>query len=85
MLHSKIVTVDDRWCLLGSANMDMRSFRLNFEITFLVYDGPIANRLAERVDRHCHHARRLTPRDAHPRSVRRQITQGAARMMAPLL
>ena len=30
--HSKLMVVDSEWCLIGSANWDMRSFRLNFEL-----------------------------------------------------
>ncbi len=41
-LHSKLVLVDHAWGLIGSANMDERSFRLNFEITTVLYDeGPV--------------------------------------------
>ena len=30
--HSKLMVVDDEWCLIGSSNWDIRSFRLNFEL-----------------------------------------------------
>ena len=40
--HSKVMTVDGAWCLLGSANWDMRSFRLNFELNVEVYHNHIA-------------------------------------------
>ncbi|MGO8920625.1 MAG: phospholipase D-like domain-containing protein [Stellaceae bacterium] len=39
--HSKMMTVDGIWCLIGSANWDMRSFRLNFELTMEVYHTDI--------------------------------------------
>ena len=35
--HSKLMSVDDSWSLIGSANWDMRSLRLNFEITLAVH------------------------------------------------
>lgn len=85
MLHSKIMTVDDRWCMLGSANMDVRSFRLNFEVTALVYDQQVATTLARSVDERCRHARRITLRDAAARTIRQQLIEGMARLFAPLL
>jgi cardiolipin synthase len=85
MLHSKIVTVDDRWCMVGSANMDARSFRLNFEITALIYDAAVAGALAQTVDGFCAQARRITARAAHRLPWRQQVAEGTARLFAPLL
>ena len=45
MLHSKALLVDDDTCIIGSANFDHRSFRLNFEVTALVYDPDEASLL----------------------------------------
>ncbi len=36
--HSKVMVVDGEWCLIGSSNWDMRSFRLNFELCMEVYE-----------------------------------------------
>ena len=40
--HTKIMVVDDEWCLIGSSNWDIRSFRLNFELCMEVYDRDLA-------------------------------------------
>jgi cardiolipin synthase len=40
--HSKLMTVDGTWCLVGSSNWDMRSFRLNFELNVEIYDPSLA-------------------------------------------
>ena len=85
VLHSKLVTVDDRWCMLGSANMDARSFRLNFEVTALIYDPQVAAGLARSIDGYCGTARRITPRDVWHQGLLRQVGEGAARLFAPLL
>ncbi len=45
MLHSKVAIIDSAWALVGSANMDERSFRLNFEISTLLYDVRLARQL----------------------------------------
>ena len=39
--HSKMMTVDGIWCLIGGANWDMPSFRLNFELNMEVYHADI--------------------------------------------
>ena len=40
--HSKAMVVDDIWCFVGSANWDMRSFRLNFELNVEIVDAELA-------------------------------------------
>jgi cardiolipin synthase len=85
VLHSKLVTVDDRWCLLGSANMDARSFRLNFEVTAVIYDPRVASDLSASIDRFCGAGRRITAHDVWHRRLRRQLGEGAARLFAPWL
>ncbi len=43
--HSKVLLVDDSWCLVGSTNWDQRSLRLNFEANIEVVDAGLAERL----------------------------------------
>ena len=52
MLHSKALLCDDDLAIVGSANFDHRSFRLNFELIAVMYDAGVAAELAEhfRVD-----------------------------------
>ncbi len=45
--HSKVMTVDGIWCLLGGANWDMRSFRLNFELNMEVYHAAVVQRIED--------------------------------------
>lgn len=85
VLHSKIVAVDDRWCMLGSANMDVRSFRLNFEITALIYDQQVTRQLSGAIQRFCGQARLITLRDLRNRRLHQQLAEGTARLLAPLL
>jgi cardiolipin synthase len=44
--HSKLMTIDDTWSLIGSANWDTRSFRLNFELNVEIKDAGFAQKLA---------------------------------------
>lgn len=45
-IHQKVMIVDRRWCTIGSANFDPRSFNINDEITVAIYDPAIAEELA---------------------------------------
>lgn len=85
VLHSKLITIDHKWCMLGSANMDVRSFRLNFEITALVYDPRVTAELSFAIDRDIERSRRISQEDVWKRSVRQQLIEGGARVLAPLL
>ena len=77
--HSKTMVVDGEWCLVGSSNWDMRSFRLNFEMCLEVYDRTLAQTLTELMESSrgqkleaAHLAERTTPlrlRDAAIRLV----------------
>ena len=44
LIHTKLVTVDDAVALFGSANLDVRSFHLNFELTTLLYGPEVVGR-----------------------------------------
>ena len=37
-IHSKLLTVDEKICTIGTANLDIRSFELNYEINTIIYD-----------------------------------------------
>lgn len=50
MLHAKTLVVDGRWCLLGSTNIDHRSFGLNDEVNLLVQSPELGAELARQFD-----------------------------------
>ena len=45
MIHAKIMIVDDLWCVVGSTNLDHRSFGWNDEVNLAVADAALAGRL----------------------------------------
>lgn len=83
MLHAKTMTVDGCWGTAGSANMDMRSFRLNFEVNLVVYGEAFARRLEDIFLRDLERAREIL-RDRTVGAWDRFV-QGAARTLAPVL
>lgn len=81
--HSKLATVDESWCLIGSANWDARSLRLNFEITMEFYDHELAKRLNGIIDGKRGDAVTLEQIDARWPIVK--IRDAAARLLMPYL
>jgi len=83
--HTKIVTVDDAWSFIGSANWDPRSLRLNFEFNVECYDLDFAALLNETVRARLSTARQLTLRDVDSRPLLIRIRDGVARLASPYL
>ena len=83
--HSKLMIVDDCWVLLGSANWDPRSLRLNFEYNLECYDIALARQLEELVEakRKAAHLVTLQEMDGRPMPVR--LRDGVARLLTPYL
>jgi cardiolipin synthase len=84
-LHSKIITVDDRICTIGTANVDDRSFQHNYEVNAVVYEKNTAVRLREFFERDCHKSLELNYRDFSQRPWTERLAEGAARLVSPLL
>ena len=85
MLHSKTIVVDGRWSMVGSANMDMRSFLSNFEVTASIFDPGISANLAQDFAADLGRSRRIRPRKPGRVPFVPSILEGAARLLAPLL
>jgi cardiolipin synthase A/B len=81
--HSKVMVVDKQWCLIGSCNWDIRSFRLNFELCVEVYDQALAKLLSTGM-LGCR-GKPLTEADLAARSLLVQIRDAGARLMLPYL
>jgi cardiolipin synthase len=81
--HSKIMTIDGDWCLIGSANWDARSLRLNFEMTIEFRDCAFAGALERTIDsrRDC----RLTLSDLDRRPIAIKLRDAATRLAMPYI
>lgn len=79
--HSKLMTIDDSWSFIGSANWDTRSFRLNFELNVELHDAAFARQIVEaKKPQHC---LTLAEIDADPLPIR--LRNSAARLLQPYL
>jgi cardiolipin synthase len=85
LLHTKTVTIDDEIALIGSVNMDMRSFWLNFEVTLFVYDRAFTERL-RRLQQAYYPKCEFVDRAAwQQRSFSRRLAENTALLLGPIL
>jgi len=84
-LHTKCLSVDGEIVLIGSSNMDIRSFRLNSEISMLIYDREVAARLRVEEERYLRDSHELGRTRWGNISYVRRLSQGLARLVSPLL
>jgi cardiolipin synthase len=85
IVHAKALVADSQVALVGSANMDLRSFRLNFEVHALVHDETTATRLRETFEDDLGNSRRVEFEEWRARSWTLRVKEGAARLVSPLL
>lgn len=85
LLHTKSVTVDGSLALFGTTNLDIRSFRLNFEVTLVVYDPQFTAALRALQARYEREARPVDPHSWARRSPRARLAEHAAHLASPLL
>ena len=84
-LHSKLMIVDDRLTVIGSANMDFRSFEHNFEINAFVYDGEFNARMSEIFAADAAHCHAVRPGEWFNRPRTRRWAESLMRVFSPLL
>jgi cardiolipin synthase len=83
--HSKLMVVDGAWTLLGSANWDARSLRLNFELNVECYSVELGAHMEGLVQARINGARRVTLDTMQARSLPVKLRDGVARLFAPYL
>ena len=81
--HSKLMTIDELWALVGSANWDVRSFRLNFELDLEVYHSGIVREIDALIT--SHQGTRLSASSLESRPLPLRLRDGAARLLVPYL
>jgi len=83
--HSKLIVVDGRWALFGSANLDPRSLRLNFEYNMEAYDSVLCGTLGAHFDELAQKGTKVTLKDVDGRSMLVRLRDGAAKLFSPYL
>ncbi|MDE5893456.1 MAG: cardiolipin synthase [Acetatifactor sp.] len=84
-LHSKGLVVDDEVFCYGTANMDIRSFSLNFEVNAVVYDADKAREMTALFDRDLEYCVQITREAYASRSLKTRCKEQMCRLLSPLL
>lgn len=84
-VHAKTVVTDRKVAIVGTANMDYRSFDLNFEVNAIVYDRETATELADVFYRDIADAEKINSSEWINRSAWKKLPEKMARLVSPLL
>lgn len=84
MVHAKTLVIDEEIAMVGTANFDSRSLRLNFEVMAVVYDAKVAARLAEIFRADVARAHEVRIRDVKG-ALPARLLEATARLLAPQL
>jgi len=83
--HAKQIVVDDEVSTVGTANIDMRSFKLNFEVNAFIYDSDKSHELAELFEQDLLLSTELTLEKYNDRSTMIKIKESMANLISPIL
>ena len=84
-VHAKMIVIDEEVSSIGTANIDVRSFKLNFEVNAFIYDEHVAKALTDIFYKDIEVSRELTLEIYAKRSKKIKIKESLSRLLAPIL
>lgn len=84
-LHEKVCVVDSSHCSIGTANLDERSLRLNFELTLLMEDPAATARVATMLEEDMAQAGSITPAAWYKAPIPLRLLANCCRLLSPAL
>jgi cardiolipin synthase len=84
-IHSKTIFIDSLVATVGTANMDVRSFGLNFEVNSFIYDEKIVAELEADFIKDIEDSKRITYEDYKNRGKIFKFRESVARLISPML
>lgn len=84
LLHAKFTVIDDDACLVGSSNMDIRSFELNQELTLTAYDPTFVTKMQAAAEGYIARSTRVNKQQWLRRPPRKQLLDNIARLTSSL-
>jgi cardiolipin synthase len=84
-IHSKLLIADGEIATIGTANMDMRSFHLNFEVNALLLQTESVSRIVADFERDLLSTRQIVHETFMDKRLLERLLESAARLMSPLL
>ena len=84
-LHTKMIVIDDEASTVGTANIDVRSFKLNFEVNAFIYDRETSHQLALLFEEDMTYSTELTKEIYLNRTRMIKAKESLARLLSPIL
>jgi cardiolipin synthase len=84
-IHAKSMVIDGDISILGTANLDHRSFELNFEVNAIIYGAELAEQVKKSFTEDLHFAQRISYEDWKSRPAYIKLRERTARLLSPLL
>ena len=84
-LHAKTISIDSEICSIGSANIDIRSFSINYELNAVFYNEQVAKELETDFQRDLAYCKEFDPEDYRKRGTVARFRDSVARLLSPLL
>ncbi|WP_455539629.1 cardiolipin synthase [Terrisporobacter sp.] len=84
-LHSKVIIIDDIVASTGSANMDLRSFKLNFEVNAFIYDNEAIRKMKSEFMIDLENSEELDKNEFENRKTVMKIKESISRLFSPIL
>ena len=84
-IHSKVIIIDNSIASTGSANMDLRSFMLNFEINAFIYDRKVIDLMKEDFFEDMKNSKEINKGEFNNRSIIQKSKESVARLFSPIL
>jgi cardiolipin synthase len=85
LLHAKHMSIDGAVALIGTSNIDIRSFMLNSEVTLAIYDVDVVTQLRREQERTLEHSEPLILEKWRQRPLAQKVVENLARLVSPLL
>ena len=84
-LHAKTISIDSEICSIGSANIDIRSFSINYETNLVIYDEAVTRELEADFEADQAHCVRFSADEYASRSAASRFVDSTMRLCSPLL
>jgi len=84
-LHAKTISIDSEICSIGSANIDIRSFSINYELNAIFYSERIAKEIESDFERDLEYCREFDPAAYRKRGTVIRFRDSVARVLSPVL
>ena len=85
MIHAKTLIIDDEFVMIGTSNMDYRSFNINFEINALIYDESLGREMSVIYSKDIENSKLLDLESWGRRPLMSKLKESFNRLWAPLL